>query len=63
MAREAKKQCDYGLSFSFVDRNEQRELFWNVYNSLGLNEYDVLSFYGIGGSGKSSLLFKYEEDD
>ncbi|MBR5539443.1 MAG: tetratricopeptide repeat protein [Clostridia bacterium] len=46
----------------FTDREEPRAAFWNKYNSFKTEMADgnvrVISYYGIGGIGKSSLLKK-----
>ena len=42
----------------FTDREEPRKAFWDIYDSLGESEYEVLAFYGVGGVGKSTLLKK-----
>jgi len=47
----------------FTDREEPRKAFWDKYNAYksqmdGECEISVLSYYGIGGIGKSSLLKK-----
>lgn len=47
----------------FTDRDEPRKVFWDNYNSFKENisqnienEIKIISYYGIGGIGKSSLL-------
>lgn len=42
----------------FTDREEPRKAFWDKYDALNPGEFDVISFYGIGGVGKTSLLKK-----
>lgn len=47
----------------FTDREEPRAAFWKNYNLLKDNltndaDIKVLTYYGIGGIGKSSLLKK-----
>lgn len=51
----------------FTDRKEARSLFWKHYQKMHDNreeesEIQVLSYYGIGGIGKSSLLRKLMEE-
>ncbi len=58
MGNTAKKPIKLYQQSVFIDRDEQRSFFWNKYSSLGKDEYEVISFYGIGGSGKSSLIYK-----
>lgn len=49
-------------SREFTDREEPRAAFWNKYNSfkseMAEGNVRVISYYGIGGIGKSSLLKK-----
>lgn len=47
----------------FTDREEQRSVFWNAYNELKsnldtINDIKVITYYGVGGIGKSKLLGK-----
>lgn len=42
----------------FTDREEPRKAFWDLYNSMKPGEYSVLTYYGVGGIGKTSLLKK-----
>ena len=42
----------------FTDREEPRKAFWDIYNSINHDEYDIITYYGIGGIGKTSLLKK-----
>lgn len=53
----------------FTDRQEPRKTFWSGYNEMQRrithNEelyVKVISFYSIGGIGKTSLLRKLEEE-
>ncbi len=51
----------------FTDREEPRKVFWNKYEMLKKNIQDnypiqVISYYGFGGIGKSSLLHKLKEE-
>ena len=50
----------------FTDRQEPRDAFWNKYNfiseHMGDDEASVLSYYGIGGIGKTSLCKKIIEE-
>lgn len=49
---------------TFTDREEPRKSFWKHVNKVreiqkkGLEEFDVLTYYGVGGIGKSSLKKK-----
>lgn len=49
---------DFEINKQFTDRNEARSLFWQWYKKADDNRDDffVLSYYGIGGIGKSSLI-------
>ena len=40
----------------FTDREEPRKAFWDIYDNMSAGEYMVLSYYGIGGIGKTTLL-------
>ena len=40
----------------FTDREEPRKAFWDIYNSIEKGCSDVITYYGMGGIGKSSLL-------
>lgn len=44
----------------FTDREEPRQAFWNVYQRVRLEpgSVEAISFYGVGGIGKSSLLIQ-----
>ena len=47
----------------FTDREEPRKSFWKLFEKLKANisegdDIQVLSYYGIGGIGKTSLLRK-----
>ena len=51
----------------FTDREEPRQTFWKQYNLMksqidNIADIKVISFYGIGGVGKSSLLKKIIEE-
>ena len=51
----------------FTDREEPRTSFWNIYNNYKSEMYSnqevkVLSYYGIGGIGKSTLLNRLQEE-
>ena len=51
----------------FTDREEPRKVFWDKYNMMaskinGENPIQVVSYYGFGGIGKSSLLHKLNEE-
>jgi hypothetical protein len=51
----------------FTDREEPRKAFWNAYSTFkeGLgagNDIKILSYYGIGGIGKSKLLVKLQHE-
>ena len=49
----------------FTDREEPRKAFWEKYNKMlqgNSNEIQVISYYGFGGIGKSSLLLKLKEE-
>jgi hypothetical protein len=53
----------------FTDRVEPRKAFWNKYNlykenmNQGIsNDIQILTYYGIGGVGKSTLLHKLQEE-
>jgi hypothetical protein len=53
----------------FTDREEPRKAFWNVYKrfreniiSEKQNDIAILTFYGIGGIGKSTLLNKLQDE-
>lgn len=49
---------DLEINKQFTDRKEARSLFWQWYKKVDDNRDDffVLSYYGIGGIGKSSLI-------
>ena len=49
---------DYTINKEFTDRDEARNLFWEWYkkSSENMDDFFVLSYYGIGGIGKSSLI-------
>lgn len=44
----------------FTDREEPRRAFWAAYDrvSADLGSVETISYYGVGGIGKSSLLFQ-----
>lgn len=47
----------------FTDREEQRSVFWNTYDELKdnlnkTNDIKVITYYGVGGIGKTKLLGK-----
>src|SRR5690625_2519244 len=52
----------------FTDREEPRKVFWEKYNQMlnnmenNKNPIQVISYYGFGGIGKSSLLHKINEE-
>lgn len=47
-----------GAEMLFTDREEPRKAFWELYDSMENGDYEVLTYYGIGGIGKTSLLYK-----
>lgn len=42
----------------FTDRVEPRKVFWKVYEEKQNDKIDVITYYGMGGIGKSTLLRK-----
>lgn len=44
----------------FTDREEPRQAFWNVYQRVRLEpgSVEAISYYGVGGIGKSALLIQ-----
>ena len=44
----------------FTDREEPRRAFWSVYDRVASDpgSVEAISYYGVGGIGKSSLLFQ-----
>ena len=46
------------INKEFTDRDESRAIFWDWYekSKSNLDDFFVLSYYGIGGIGKSSLV-------
>ena len=48
------------INKEFTDRDKARKLFWEWYkkSSENMDDFFVLSYYGIGGIGKSSLVNK-----
>lgn len=40
----------------FTDREEPRKAFWKLYNEMEPGDYEVITYYGIGGIGKTTLL-------
>ena len=42
----------------FTDRVEPREVFWRIYEEKQCDKIDVITYYGMGGIGKSTLLRK-----
>ena len=51
----------------FTDREEPRKVFWDKYNKIAnemnvANPIQVISYYGVGGIGKSSLLHKLNDE-
>ena len=51
----------------FTDREEPRKVFWDKYTKMSnemneANPIQVISYYGFGGIGKSSLLHKLNEE-
>ena len=40
----------------FTDREEPRKFFWDIYNSIEKGSSNVITYYGMGGIGKSWLL-------
>lgn len=56
--RQEEKRTHIPAQRVFTDREEPRRAFWNTYKKACRNpeDYNVLSFYGRGGIGKSSLL-------
>ena len=51
----------------FTDREEPRKVFWDKYNKIAnemnvANPIQVISYYGFGGIGKSSLLHKLNDE-
>ena len=52
------KKNDVSAEELFTDREEPRKAFWDIYESMQPGAYEVLSYYGLGGIGKTSLLIK-----
>ena len=54
----------------FTDREEPRKVFWEKYNKMDSDiksngkseQISVISYYGFGGIGKSTLLLKIDEE-
>lgn len=46
----------------FTDREEPRKAFWEKYNSVNDKEIKIISYYGFGGIGKSTLLLKLKDE-
>ena len=51
----------------FTDREQPRKVFWDKYDSMkqNLHELDdiyIITYYGVGGIGKSTLLRKLENE-
>ena len=42
----------------FTDRVEPRKVFWETYEEKQSDKIDVITYYGMGGIGKSTLLRK-----
>ena len=44
----------------FTDRDEPRRAFWTVYDRVKADpgSVEAISYYGVGGIGKSSLLLQ-----
>ena len=63
------KKSQLKASRIFTDREEPRAAFWQQYRRLEEEiaqeeaNVHVLTYYGIGGIGKSSLLKKIMEED
>ena len=56
--RKPDEITDIIIKKEFTDRENPRNLFWEWYEKAAshMDDFFVLSFYGIGGIGKSSLL-------
>lgn len=56
--KKRNENVDYGMNKEFIDRLEDRKRFWEWYEKAYKNrdDYFVLSYYGIAGIGKSSLI-------
>ena len=56
--RKPDELTDTIVKKAFTDRDEPRKLFWEWYEKASAHRDDffVLSYYGIGGIGKSSLI-------
>lgn len=52
------RKNDVSAEDLFTDREEPRKAFWDLYESMQPGAYEVLSYYGLGGIGKTSLLIK-----
>lgn len=48
----------------FTDREEPRSVFWNTVDEIQMNRDDfrIITYYGFGGIGKSTLLKKIAEE-
>ena len=57
---EIEDETELSAEDLFTDREVPRKVFWDLYDSMSVDngECEVLTYYGIGGIGKSSLLNK-----
>ncbi|MBQ4403096.1 MAG: tetratricopeptide repeat protein [Selenomonadaceae bacterium] len=64
MAIKRKRPTDFKPSAvkEFTDRVEPRKAFWNRYQKMVDEGSTIITFYGAGGVGKTSLLKKLEEE-
>ena len=64
MAIKRKRPTDLKLSAvkEFTDRVEPRKAFWNRYAKMAAEGSTIISFYGAGGVGKTTLLKKLEDE-
>ena len=59
MAKKIKnpyKSNDNKSLNNFVNRHKYKEKFWENYNKINEEDIKIISFYGVGGIGKTSLI-------
>lgn len=68
MAKKIRKNIEIQRATrKFTDREEPRKVFWDKYNMMkdnfsNLEDIFVITYYGIGGIGKSALLRKIVQE-
>ena len=56
--KKRKNHINLSAEELFTDREEPRKAFWNLYDSMLEGQSEVMTYYGVGGIGKTSILKK-----